>query len=128
MDSVSFFWSFLKMLFALAIVIAIMIGAMVVIKKYFYQAPAGGIGNAMIHILSTCYLGPKNSFILLEVLGQVLVVGISNHEMSVLATITDSEAMDKLKKLRFQQNSFSAPDPFSRYKSLLQRLPGMKKD
>jgi flagellar biogenesis protein FliO len=37
----------------------------------------------MIDILSTRHLGPKNSFLLVEVLGQVLLVGVSAQEMSL---------------------------------------------
>jgi|APIni6443716594_1056825.scaffolds.fasta_scaffold583440_2 flagellar protein FliO/FliZ len=128
MDSISFFWSFFKMLSALALVIAMMIGAMVLIKKFFYQSPSAANGNAMIDIISTCHLGPKNSFMLIEVLGQVLLVGVSNHEMSVLATITQPEAIDKLRNLRLHKGFSAASDPFSRYRSLFRNLGRMRKD
>ena len=128
MDSISFFWSFFKMLSSLAVVIAMMIAAMYVIKKYFYQSPSAANGNAMIDIISTCHLGPKNSFMLIEVLGQVLLVGVSNHDMSVLAAIKDPEALDKLKSLRAHKAFFPVSDPFSRYKSLVRNLGRMRKD
>jgi len=128
MDSISFFWSFFKMLSALAVVLAMMIGAMFVIKKYFYQSPAEVNGNAMIEIISTCHLGPKNSFMLIEVFGRLLLVGITNHEMSVLATITDPEVMDNLKSHKHQKGLFPASNPFSRYKSLFRDLGRIRKD
>jgi flagellar protein FliO/FliZ len=129
MDSVSFFWSFLKMLSALALVIGLMIAALVVIKKYFYHSPAVSGGNTMIDIISTHHLGPKNSFILVDVLGQVLLLGISNQEISLLTTITDPDALDKLKSLRFRKDAPSTPDPFLwRYKSLLKTIGRVRKD
>ena len=75
MDSISFFWSFFKMLAALAIVVALMIGAMVLVKKYFYQPSAAINGNAMIHVISTCHLSPKNSILLVDVLGSSYAIG-----------------------------------------------------
>ncbi|MCX5854655.1 MAG: flagellar biosynthetic protein FliO [Deltaproteobacteria bacterium] len=128
MDSVSFFWSFFKMLAALAVVIAMMIGAMYLIKKYFYQSPATAGGSAMIHVISSCYLGPKSSILLVEVLGQAMLLGVTDHQMSILATITDQEAVEKLKGIRLNERLLPVSDPFSRYKSLLQNFSRMRKD
>lgn len=128
MDTVSFFWSFVKMLSALALVIALMIGAMVIIKKYFYQSPAVSNGSALINIVSTRHLGPKSSLILLEVLGQVLLVGHSNQELSLLTTITDPDALNKLNSFQLKKNTRSAPDPFSRYKLLFEKVRKVRKD
>lgn len=129
MESVSFFWSFLKMLSALALVIGLMIAALVVVKKYFYQSPAASGGNTMIDIISTHHLGPKNSFMLVDVLGQVLLLGVSNQEISLLTTITDPDAMNRLKSLRLRKDAPSAPAPFlSTYKSLLKTLGSARKD
>ena len=128
MDSVSFFWSFFKMLAALAIVIAMMIGAMYLIKKYFYQSPAAAGGSAMIHVISSCYLGPKSSILLVDVLGQAMLLGVTDHQMSILATITDPEALEKLKDIRLKERFLPVSDPFSRYKSLLQNFSRMRKD
>ena len=128
MDSVSFFWSFFKMLAALAVVIAMMIGAMYFIKKYFYQSPAAAGESALIHVISSCHLGPKNSILLVEVLGQAMLLGVTDHQMSILATITDPEAVEKLKGVRLKERLLPVSDPFSRYKSLLQNFSRMRKD
>lgn len=128
MDTVSFFWSFFKMLSALALVIALMIGAMLVVKKYFYQSPVISSGNTMIDIISTRHLGPKNSFMLIEVLGQVLLVGISTQEMSLLTTITDPDALARLKSLRSTKGTSLPADPLARYKSLLKSIGRGRKE
>lgn len=122
MDTISFFWSFIKMLTALAIVIALMIGAMVVLKKYFYQSPSSCNGNDMIHIISTCHLNPKNSLLLADVLGQIMLLGISNHQMSILGTITDAEAINNLKARKVVQRSAPFNNTFTQYKSLLSSI------
>jgi len=129
MDSISFFWSFFKMLAALALVIGLMIAALFVVKKYFYQSPAVSGGNTMIDVISTHHLGPKNSFMIVDVLGQILVLGVSNQEISLLTVITDPEALDKLKSSRLRKDIHSIPDPFLfRYKSLLKTIGRGRKD
>jgi len=116
------------MLAALAVVIAMMIGAMYFIKKYFYQSPAAAGESALIHVISSCHLGPKNSILLVEVLGQAMLLGVTDHQMSILATITDPEALEKLKDIRLKERLLPVSDPFSRYKSLLQNFSRTRKD
>lgn len=127
MDTISFFWSFFKMLTALAVVIALMIMAMYLLKKYFYQPSAAVNGNSMIHIISTCHLSPKNSILLVDVLGQVMLLGVSNHQMSILGTITDPVAMENVKNFHLTKKSLPTSDTLSRYKSLLRNIGQMRK-
>ena len=128
MDSISFFWSFFKMIAALAVVIAMMIGAMYVLKKYFYQSPLTADRSSMINVISSCCLGPKNSILLVEVLGQFLLLGVSEHQMSILTTIIDPDSIENLKNSRMKERLFPVSDPFSRYKSLFRNIGRMRKD
>ena len=128
MDSISFFWSFFKMLAALTIVIGLMIAALYVMKKYFMLSPSPTNGSTLIHIIATRHLSPKNSIMLVEVLGQVMLVGVSNQQMSMLATINDPCAMEKIKNLRAQEGVFTVPDPLSRLKSTLRNFQRIQKD
>jgi flagellar protein FliO/FliZ len=127
LDSISFFWSFFKMLASLAVVIALMIGAMYLLKKYFYQPSTAINGNSMIRIISTCHLNPKNSILLVDVLGQVMLLGVSNHQMSILGTITDPEVLDKVNNIHLSQKSIPVSDTLARYKSLLRNINKMRK-
>lgn len=115
------------MLAALAIVIALMIGAMYLLKKYFYKPSSTINGSAMIRIISTCHLNPKNSILLVDVLGQVMLLGISNHQMSILGTITDPEALENVRNLHLSQKTLPVPDTLARYKSLLWNISQMRK-
>jgi len=115
------------MLAALAIVIAVMIGAMYLLKKYFYQPTNTLNGNAMIRIISTYHLNPKNSILLVDILGQIMLLGVSNHQMSLLGTITDPDALENFKNLHSSQKTLPMSDALSRYKSLLQNLGQMRK-
>lgn len=128
MDSISFFWSFVKMLAALAVVIALMIVAMYFMKKYFFHSLPDVKGSALINIISTRHLGPKTSIMLVEVLGQVIVLGVSNQQMSLLSTINDPDAMENIKIARLKDGLFSTADPLSRYKSLFRNFGRLRKD
>ena len=110
------------MLAALAIVIAMMIGTAYVLKKYFYRSPETMNGNPMINILSARYLGPKNSILLVDVLGQVMLLGVSTNQISALGTIIDPKALENLQNHRLRPKSLPVSESFLRYKSLLRNI------
>ncbi|MFH1081208.1 MAG: flagellar biosynthetic protein FliO [Pseudomonadota bacterium] len=128
MDSISFFWSFFKMLAALAVVIALMIVAMYFMKKYFFHSLPDANGSALINIISTRHLSPKHSIMLVEVLGQVILLGVSNQQMSMLSAITDPDAREKIKIARLKDGLLSAADPLSQYRSLFRNFVRLRKD
>ncbi len=103
MDSVSFLPSFLKMLFSLAVVLGLLIGAMYLCKRFLHHTAVGAANHTVINILATRYLGPKCSIMLLDVLGNVLVVGVSNNQMSHLATLSDPDILIRLKNVERQE-------------------------
>jgi flagellar biosynthetic protein FliO len=121
-DSVSFAWSFFKMLAALAIVIAMMVGTAYLLKKHFYRSPEAINGNPMIDILSIRYLGPKSSILLVDVLGQVILLGVSSTQISALGTISDPNAVENLKNHRLQHKAPHISDSLLRYRSLLRNI------
>lgn len=127
MDSISFFWSFFKMLIALAIVLGMMIGAAYYIKKHFLHTMPNMNGSSLINIVATRYLGPKSSLMLIEVLGEVMLVGVTGQQMSLLSHIDDPEALGKIKNVR-PPEPFSDVNPLARYKSLVQFLGNLRKD
>jgi flagellar biosynthetic protein FliO len=128
MDSISFFWSFVKMLASLAVVIGLMIGAAVVMKKYFYQAPSIAQGTGVINILSSRPLGPKHSLVLIEVLGKLILVSFSGQQMTTLATLEDPGALERLKNLQLKEGLAPPPDPLASIKSLFRNAPQTRKD
>jgi len=128
MDSISFFWSFFKMLASLAVVIGLMIGAMFIMKKYFYQASSASQGTAVINIISTRPLGPKSGIMLVECMGKLILVSFSGQQMSTLTTIDEPGAMEKLKNLELKESFRPLPDPMAQFKSLLRNVVGTRKD
>lgn len=102
MENISLWSSFLKMIFALAIVLGLLIGVMYFIKNFMLRAAPSADNQALINILSSRYLGPKSSIILVEVMEQVIVVGISGQQMTPLARIDDPISVAKMKSQRSQ--------------------------
>jgi flagellar biosynthetic protein FliO len=100
MENISLVSSFLKMIFALAIVLGLLIGVMYFIKTFMQRSAPSADNQALINVLSSRYLGPKSSIILVEVMDQVIVVGISGQQMTPLARIDDPLSIAKIKSHR----------------------------
>ncbi len=99
MDTIAFFPALFKMLSALAIVLGILVGGAFYVKRFFLQTASDSGDGTAINVLATRYLGPKSSIMLIDVLGQVVVVGVSNNQMSFITTISDPDAREKIKGL-----------------------------
>lgn len=97
MDPVAFWPSFLKMLFALAVVLGLLVGAMYFFRRILQRPTAAGHDNRAINVVAARYLGPKSSIMVVEVLGKFIVIGLANNQIAHLATITDPEALEQFK-------------------------------
>jgi flagellar biosynthetic protein FliO len=109
METISLFSSFLKMIFALAIVLGLLIGVMYFVKRFMQRTDTGIDNQELINVLSTKYLGPKSSIILVEVLDQIIVVGITNQQMTTLACIDDPLTVAKIKISRNNSRTVNYP-------------------
>lgn len=97
METISLFSSFLKMIFALAIVLGLLIGVMYFVKRFMQRTDTGIDNQDLINVISSKYMGPKSSIILVEVLNQIIVVGVTNQQMTTLACIDDPLTVTKIK-------------------------------
>lgn len=98
--------SFLKMIFALAIVMGLLIGVMYVMKNFMQRQSSSPNHQGLINVLSSKYLGPKSSIVLIEIADQIIVVGISGQQMTPLARIDDPLIVEEMKG-RQSQSSMS---------------------
>ena len=100
MESVSLMSSFLNMIFALAIILGLLLGAVYLLKKFLPNvAPTLG-DNSMINIVSARSLGPKSSIMIVEILSKVVVIGVSADKLSYLTEISGEEALERLKNFK----------------------------
>jgi len=104
-----------QMLTALGIVLG---GLLVVFyfMKRFLKRDVGGSKEQLIKVIASQYIGLKKNISLVEIPGSILVVGVSNDNISLLTKIEDKVVLDVL-----HQGSSRGTLSFS---SHLQRLTG----
>ncbi|PKN33637.1 MAG: flagellar biosynthetic protein FliO [Deltaproteobacteria bacterium HGW-Deltaproteobacteria-19] len=121
----SFFSALLKMLFALAIVLGLLIGSVYFLKKFMAPAGGGDEGQA-IRILATRSLGPKSSILVVDILGKVVALGVTGAQISVLTDLDDPSTLDRL---RPQGGAPASPLPMTldRYRKMLKSFASSRK-
>ena len=105
----------LQMLTALGFVLG---GLLVVFyfMKRFLKRDVGGSKGQLIKVVASQYIGIKKNISLVEIPGSILVVGVSNDNISLLTKIEDKVVLDVLR-----QNGSRITPSFSDH---LQRLTG----
>lgn len=86
-----------KMFYTLVLVLGIMFLVFHLFKKYVWKNSVFGSESKPIKVLSTGFLGPKKSIALVEVAGEILVLGIANDNISLLANVEDPEQIDLIR-------------------------------
>ena len=89
--------SSLKMLSMLVLVLGIMFLLFFGFKKYVLKNTMFGGGEKLVNVLGSGFLGPKKNIVLVEVAGEVLVLGMSQDNISLLTNITDPEKIEEIK-------------------------------
>ncbi len=100
MNSPELFPSLLKIISALAVTLGVMIMVAYLFKKLVKKGGGAINGKELIKILSAKYLGPKSSIMLIEVLGTIMLVGVSSSKISLLTEIVDSDSLEQLKDIQ----------------------------
>lgn len=83
-----------------ALVLALMFLIFFVFKKYVLKNTIFGGNEKFVRVLGTGFLGPKKSIVMVEVAGEVLVLGISNDNISLLTQIQDKDKIEEIKASR----------------------------
>lgn len=100
MNSPELFPSLLKIISALAVTFGVMIIVVYLFKKLMKKGSGAINGKELIKILSAKYLGPKSSIMLIDVLGNIMLIGVSSSRISLLTEIVDSESLEQLKDIQ----------------------------
>jgi flagellar protein FliO/FliZ len=105
----------LQMLTALGFVLG---GLLVVFyfMKRFLKKDVGSSKGQLIKVIASQYIGIKKNISLVEIPGSILVVGVSNDNISLLTKIEDKVVLDVLR----QKSSRITPS----FSDHLQRLSG----
>jgi flagellar biogenesis protein FliO len=87
----------LKMISMFSVVLGLMFLIFFGFKKYVLKNTAFGGGNKLVNVLGTWFLGPKKNIALVEVAGEVLVLGMSQESITLLSSIIDEEKIEEIK-------------------------------
>lgn len=91
------FSSSLRAVTALLIVLSLMLITFYFAKKYLLKEGSLLGMDKQIKILSTSYIAPKKSIDLVEIGGEVLVLGVTANNITLLTKIENKEVVEKIK-------------------------------
>ena len=100
MNSPELLPSLFKMIAALAVTLGVIIMTAYGFKKAMNKRTGGITDGELIKVLATKYLGPKNSIMLIDVLGNILLIGIASGNISLLTEIKDNELLEQISSVR----------------------------
>jgi flagellar protein FliO/FliZ len=87
-----------KMMMTLSVVLGLIYLLFFGFKKYVLKNTVFGGGGKLIQVVSTNYLAPKKNISLVEVAGEILVLGISDQNISLLTSIREPGRIEDIKK------------------------------
>ena len=86
----------LRMVTTLSLVLGLIFLLFFGFKKYVLKNTAFG-GGKLVQVLSTNFLAPKKNIALVEVAGEILVLGVSDQNVSLLTSIREPERIEEIK-------------------------------
>ncbi len=88
----------LRSILALGLVIVLMIGALYVFRRLTSMKGAAA-GSLPISVISRAFMGQKSSIAIVDVAGEMLVLGISPGAINLLLRLDDPEVIKGLKEM-----------------------------
>ena len=95
-EPVSLLSSGLRMVTTLSLVLGLIFLLFFGFKKYVLKNSAFG-GGKLVQVLSTNFLAPKKNIALVEVAGEILVLGVSDQSISLLTSIREPDRIEEIK-------------------------------
>ena len=94
LPSADFSSALVQMLAGLFLVLAVMVGAYWLVRR-FLPGPAA-VGSGRMRLLGRMGLGARKYLALVEVAGKVLVLGVTNESINLLDTVDDPERVAEM--------------------------------
>lgn len=88
----------LKMAGALALVVLVLLGGLAWVRRIFGDLP-GKSEDHVMRILGGLRVGAGKQIMLVEIAGEILVLGTTAREMTLLTTIADAERIQRLRSI-----------------------------
>lgn len=86
----------LKMAGALAVVVSLLLGGMFLLKRVMGESSVN-LGKSMLRMLGGLRLGQGKAIMLVEVAGEVLVLGATARDLTLLTRVTEEERVEQLR-------------------------------
>ena len=99
----------LKMTYTLILVLGLMFVVFYFFKKFGLKNSVFGGEGKPIKVLSTGFLAPRKSIALVEVAGDILVLGIAHDRISLLGNVQDPEKIEQIKSSLHKKGSGNKP-------------------
>ncbi len=87
---------FLKLIFAVGIIVVLIYASLWFLNKFVYHRK-NLTGQQRVEVVGTTPLGPKKFIYLVKVFDRLLVLGVTDNQISNLTEITDAEVLNQLK-------------------------------
>ncbi len=88
----------------LALIVLLIIGLVYFLKNFVYNKRESGAKGNAVKVLSSTYVSPKKSVLLIEAVGRVLLVSVTDSNMALLTEINKEEYAEFL-----QNNEVNSP-------------------
>ena len=115
----------IKMLTALGVVL----GGMLLVyyfAKRILKRQVGSSKRKMIRILESSYIGVKKNISLVEIPGAILVLGITNDNISLLSKIESQEIIEGYKKVENKKELLSFSDRLNEFSLKFKKAGSLK--
>jgi flagellar biogenesis protein FliO len=104
------FWdSFIRMTSSLALVLALMAGLVLLVRRFAGTRLGAQVGTPIVQVLGSGYIGPRKTISLVSVAGELIIVGMTPTDLVSLGPITDRERVQQFLSMATPSRS-SAPD------------------
>lgn len=106
-------WELIKVIFALALVL----GIAYLLFQFLSKRNNLFLRGEFIQIIENSFIAPNRSISLVEVGNRFLVLGVTEHNISLLAEITDPQLITLIKEKNQRDGNDSQTDSFSQHLS-----------
>jgi flagellar protein FliO/FliZ len=115
-------FSTVSYVFSLLITFAVVIGLAYVASRFLGKKLGSLSANGSSRIISTLSFGANRAVYTVEIAGKFLILGVTDHNITVLQEITDAEEIEKMKKQQLAAPMDQFDGIFQKQLASLQKL------
>ena len=108
-----FWWTFVIMMIALALIVAVLYGVAIVYNRYFRNRLTGAGGPYACNQLAAYHIGPRQKVVVLEINGEIMACGVTPHQITLLTKLQNRAAKQTV-QAKTPKGQATAKDPAPR--------------